>query len=323
MNKIRRRAGIHPGYALALFVFGWMPPAAACPIPVFQFSLEYWDSDPYEIAVHHDGDFTEAEQAAVDRLKAAKPVNGGHANISLTWRDYSRATISPPDDVELPRMEVRYPLVSGIRETLWEGPLGLETVEELLDSPIRRRIAEKLLDRNAAVWLLLKSGNRSRDRRAERLLKERIAHLEETLKVPDPGYGMDLGEIHTDIDFKMLTLDRNDPAERKFIHMLLGAERDLEEYADQPMVFPLYGRGLIMYALIGDGINEWTLTSVGEFLTGPCSCQVKQGNPGVDVLMTLDWKGQVERRTTYGMPAGATGDFLDRVDEAEERLEED
>jgi len=35
------------------------------------------------------------------------------------------------------------------------------------------------------------------------------------------------------------------------------------------------------------------LAEVCSFLVGPCSCQVKQMNPGVDLLMPVDWDGLI------------------------------
>lgn len=323
INKVRTRQNLAISLA-AVLIAGFAGFAAACPIPVFQFSLEYWNSDPYQLVVHHDGGFTAEQQEAVDILQASESGQDGRkANITISWRDYSRATIPPPDGAELPRMVLSYPRESGIPVTVWAGRMDKENVENMLDSPARQQIADKLLNRHAAVWVLLESGNRRADRNVRRLLERELERLENTLKVPDPEkYGIDLGDIYTDINFSLVTLSRNDQREQMLIKMLLGIERDLDEYEDKPIVFPIYGRGIALYALIGDGINSRTLNGAGRFLTGPCSCQVKAGNPGVDLLMSVDWKAKVEQLTTYVMPETPdAGGFLDRMDEAKERLE--
>ncbi len=301
--------------------------AQACPIPVFQFALEYWDTDAYRIIVEHEGVFDDDQQEARSRLEAAVRDDGEPSNIALSWRDYSRAQIPPAEGKTLPYITVHYPTVSGIRDPLWEGPLSTENVNALLESPLRRQISEALLERPVAVWVLLRSGDRSADREARRMLRDELARMERTLKVPDPGIeGIDLGDIYTDIKFQMIEVDRNDPAEKLFVKMLLGTEPDLQDFEDEPIVFPIYGRGLVMYALVGNGINRRTLNTAGEFLVSPCSCQVKQSNPGVDLLTTFDWAGRVERLTTYDdSSAGgvSAGGFLDRMDAADERLEEE
>ncbi len=319
----RRSLGIFKWNLTAALLFGFISGVAACPIPVFQYSLEYWDPDPYDVVVHYNSELTANQQAVVDMLQAAERGEGHHANITVILNDHSQMNHPNPSGKAMPRIEVRYPMISGIRGSLWEGPLEKDIVEDLFHSPIRQEIAEKLLDRHAGVWLLLESGNRNKDNQARRTLEEELPRLENTLKVPDPSeeYGIDLGDIHTDIEFYMLTLNRNDPDEQMFINMLLGIERDLKDYEDEPIVIPIYGRGLMMYALIGEGINAWTLADAGEFLTGPCSCQVKAGNPGVDILMSIDWDSNVEQRSTYSLPGADAGGFFDRMEEAEDLFE--
>jgi hypothetical protein len=57
----------------------------------------------------------------------------------------------------------------------------------------------------------------------------------------------------------------------------------------QPVAFPVFGRGRVLGALSGEGLTADAVRGVAEFLTGPCSCQVKELNPGADLLMVADW----------------------------------
>lgn len=318
--RLNKRFIPGPGLALA-FQCAWLLTTAACPIPVFQYSLEYWDSDPYDVVVHHNGDLTGEQREMLDMLMEMEQ-EGGAANISVIIRDHSLANQPARQDAELPRIELRYPRISGIREPVWEGPMTRELIDQMLDSPMRQRIATKLLGRKTAVWVLLESGDRAADRAARRTLENELERLENTLKVAEPEeeIGFDFGNIDTDIDFEILRLSRDDPEEQMFIRMLLGTERDLKDTEDQPIAFPIYGRGLVMYALVGQGINTWTLTRAGEFLTGPCSCQIKAGNPGVDLLMSVKWKDKVEQRSIHTTPGAAAAGFEGRIEEAEQRL---
>ena len=320
MNPIRSFLSLPAWKVAAGLTFAVASGAWACPIPVCQFSLEYWDSDHYQVEVRHDGTFTDDQQAALDLLKAAADGEAPHANVTITWRDYSQALVSPPEGAELPYVRVRFPSMFGIRQPVWEGPLATEVIErQLFHSPMREKIAQELLDRRTAVWLLLESGDRSEDRRARRTLERELPRLEQTLTFPDLG-DTDWGDIVSEVDFSVLSLSRDDPDEQVFIDMLLGSERDLREYEDKPIVFPIYGRGLIMYALIGDGISPMTLARAGEFLTGPTSGEVKNQNPGVDILMAVDWKNKVERRSVYDAGGAHASGFMDRMREAEDRL---
>jgi hypothetical protein len=71
--------------------------------------------------------------------------------------------------------------------------------------------------------------------------------------------------------------------------MLLGAEADLAD-ATGPVVFPIFGQGRALYALVGEGIKHETIDRAATFLIGKCSCEVKEQNPGFDLLLAADWK---------------------------------
>jgi hypothetical protein len=59
-------------------------------------------------------------------------------------------------------------------------------------------------------------------------------------------------------------------------------------------VFPVFGQGRVLYALVGAGINEMTIAETCGFLVGACSCQVKALNPGTDLLIWADWWAGLE-----------------------------
>ncbi len=79
----------------------------------------------------------------------------------------------------------------------------------------------------------------------------------------------------------------------------MGSEADLKEL-HEPMAFPVFGRGRVLYALIGKGINPDMIRRACEFMVGPCSCQVKAQNPGFDLLTNYNWEQAV------GDPSSAT-----------------
>ncbi len=64
----------------------------------------------------------------------------------------------------------------------------------------------------------------------------------------------------------------------------------LKDFKNEPMAFPVFGRGRVLYALIGKGINAGTIEQACRDLTGPCTCQVKDQNPGTDLLMAVNWE---------------------------------
>jgi hypothetical protein len=44
---------------------------------------------------------------------------------------------------------------------------------------------------------------------------------------------------------------------------------------------------------VGKGIFEDTIALASRFVVGPCSCQVKDQNPGFDLLMNVDWDEKI------------------------------
>ncbi len=286
--------------------------ARACPIPVYQYALEHWPADPYVIHVYHDHERGGEAAEALAYLQRFERGDGGIANLRLEMHPLETET-------DPSTLRVHYPEVSRIPRPIWEGALTMKNVRALVHSPTREKLGEALAGRVSAVWVLLESGDRGADRETARLLEQRAARMEKEILVPElASWGGQEVVIDHNVNFQVLRVSRNDPDERLFVHMLLGSEADLDTFENQPMVFPVYGRGLILYALVGRGINAWTLQQAAEFLTGPCSCQIKSANPGTDILMRLDWDRKVDPLTpaSVGGTTGA-GSFLQRLDESE------
>ena len=270
----------------------FVAPAAACTVPVFRYALEHWAADPYTVVVFYDGRSAHASIDALAQFEGWANVQIHSADVSALddaelrtlWRRQSAAT--------LPWMVVRYPNSSPAQGAIWAGPADPHGIQSLLDSPARRTIARRLLRGDAAVWVLLESGDRVSDDVAAALLETELTKLQATLKLPQPTDETAPAEMQ--IAFSLLRLSRTDPAERPLVAMLLGSEPDLRHYAT-PIAFPIYGRGRALYALVGPGINSETIRDACAFLTGACSCQVKQQNPGVDLLMAVDWAQRLDR----------------------------
>jgi hypothetical protein len=148
--------------------------------------------------------------------------------------------------------------------------------------------------------VLLDSGDQTKDEAAAKLLRSQLAILEQSLELPELAEGLGGYMVRTDdeaplrLAFSVVEVRRDDADEEAFVAMLLSAEPDLRKF-DEPIAFPVFGRGRVLYALVGRGINRDNITEACSFLVGPCSCQVKGGNPGVDMLMAVDWEGLVDQ----------------------------
>ncbi len=88
---------------------------------------------------------------------------------------------------------------------------------------------------------------------------------------------------------------RDETAEQWLVRSLLAVEPDLDEFPEEPMVFAIYGRGRALPPFIGKGINYENLVQCVYFLIGPCSCMIKDQNPGMDLLTCWDWEKTAEK----------------------------
>ena len=281
----------------------------ACNVPVFRYAFERWPAGQFNIDVYYSGELTAEDEAAVRILEDASNDGGGVSNIVVQTVDISRdeyeiSRVIPevPGNTGLPLLVVRYPDENLISKVIWSGRLSPGIVELLVNSPIRDEIAQRIFDGESAVWILIESGDPERDDAAAETLETNLSQMPGWLTLPslDPLLPADLSFSAEDmadirIDFSLLRLSRNDPLEMLFIQMLINSEPDLSEYATEPIAFPIYGRGRVLYALVGGGINRENILEACAFLIGACSCEIKAQNPGVDLLITADWDAGIEK----------------------------
>ena len=290
--------------------------ARACSVPVFRYALEQWRSDPYQVLFFHRGPLSPEHQALLDRLSPEGKAGEISANVTVIPVDLDALSPTDPQGKEdlalwksqntetLPWLVMRYPLSIPIAKTIWAGEATEESIDHLLDSPKRREIARRILKGDTAVWVLLESGNQEADAAAYLTLENELKFAEKSLQLPaaDPQDVAD-GLISVDqaalkIRFSILKVSKKDPQEARFVEMLLDSE---PEYPDlpslrseiekgKPIAFPIFGRGRALYALVGDGIVKNEISAACKSLTGPCTCQIKQRNPGTDLLLAADWE---------------------------------
>lgn len=297
---------------LPLLVLGWLlspGPAWACNVPVFRYALERWrstqDEDRYQFVVFHRGSLAQDEAKVVSTLRTAGERRDAPANLSVETVDLSNKAEGELQQlweqqgaVKLPWMVLRYPVGRDERRTVWSGLLRVGETDSLLDSPARREIARRLMRGDSVVWILLESGDKERDDAADTGLRTQLPRLEKSVQLPDAADEDSvklLSNLPLRLAFSSLRVRRTDAAEKMLVEMLLHADSDLANSVG-PMVFPIFGRGRVMDALIGEGINAETLRDTARFLCGACSCQVKRLNPGVDLLIAADWDSILEDR---------------------------
>ena len=105
---------------------------------------------------------------------------------------------------------------------------------------------------------------------------------------------------------------RDDAAERWLVESLLGMDSELqsEELRKQPLLFGIFGRGRALPPFVGKDIERENLLACVDFVTGACSCTVKDQNPGVDLLIAQDWFAVAEKLAEkFGAEEGTEGQF--------------
>ena len=287
-----------------------------CDVPVFEYALKLWPADAYEATVLHSDQPLALETIAA--LKADKTAN-------LVVRE--TRLIEPTADADNnhtaessyadPVLTIRYPVREGTRQTIWSGKITPGIAAHWLESPVRQTLIRNLKSGSAGVWVLLESGNKQLDEAAFNLLNKELDYLQRVMLLPGPS---DEDDQFADNDlnpvapvFVRMRLSQNDPREEPLVNMLLGSEPDLASRRNEPMIFPIYGRGLILHAMVGAGINANTIAEAAGFLAGPCSCEVKSQNPGLEILLSTEW----EEAPTIGF-----ADFQEKAARAEAQLED-
>jgi len=281
------------GILVGVAVAAW--PAAACNVPVFRYALERWHAAPYEVYVFHRGPLPAAHQTTLDGLKSSAAVDVTVVDLAEKPAEDVAKIWQPHDKAALPWMVVRYPSDRHVPLDAWAGPLAPGAVALLVDSPARQKIARGIIDGDCAVFLLLEGGDRAADDAAAALVTKELKRLEATLELPKPRDGQwddpiydTKGPPALKVAFSLVRVSLTDPAERLFIKMITNSMPGLEQ-AGKPVLIPVFGRGRALDAWSGRDISKDVIEDACEFLIGPCSCIVKDQNPGLDLLMTVDW----------------------------------
>lgn len=301
-------------FSLALLTVGSV--ALACQVPVFRYALERWQADTYEVVVLHEAPLSDQHAKAIAALKEKDQETSQTSNFQVRvvdvrqTKDKSLQELWNENDSKQPMLATLFPRDSqDVPDLLVDAvPLNAEVCERVVDSPLRQEIARRVMDGQSAVWIFVPCGDAERDRLALETLQRHVELNQTSLELPEQEEVEEEKELLAQVDielrleFSIVTLKRDDPQESFLLKSLLASEPDLEEL-DEPMAFPVLGRGRVLYALVGKGISETTIGMASRFMIGPCSCQVKNQNPGFDLLMSYDWEGKLgEARLSDPIP---------------------
>lgn len=317
--------------------------ARACSTPVYRYAMYNWAPGSYEVYYFYRGEPLKDDAEVLGALSHPRDADQGEAaNIILAKVNLDRKghlDRLPPwvQKAWEPRAKTVKPvylMMTPWGAELFSGQLDTATLKAMLDSPLRRRIGKLLHEGHAALFLVVSPPGAEKTKQAEKMIDEIIALMaaakpkdaqpkaslsgddlkgarKATSSDKDEHRPADTGQDDTDavppLKIARLTVSPNDPAEKWLIRMLMLSEKDLEEESHQPFVFAVFGRGRALPPLIGEGITADNLGECMAYVSGPCSCQIKDQNIGGDLLMTWNWDATAEKLAAEEPPDPSEG----------------
>lgn len=276
--------------ALALAVWLAVPPARACTVPVGRYALERWPPD-----VH------------VLRVRPNVPLQPG-----MLGKHHANAWVASGQSSQTNDVLVTFPQT----DLAWyDGPWRPDLPDALTDSPLRRRIAHDLVTGAMGVCLLLDGDEASTNAAVFAQIQSKLGKLQGSLTLPaDPSYDpvspsspppQLRSRIPLKVAFTLHRLTRNAPGEEFLVRQIDAMLPDSDGRAAAKVVF-FFGRGRAV-AMPPNAPLETSLEEFTHFLCGACSCQVKEMNPGLDLLMTANWDDAVGNYPTPAESSLASG----------------
>jgi hypothetical protein len=302
-------------FAFCILIFTF--PAYPCSTPVFRYAMERWMADYYDGVLIYENEIPDDDPAALLlqgedseflnlrlqkinlndeeswKFNIPKPVDGNQPTEAMTPASVLKSQLGIEIPEKLPTLVLWYPWLKGRAAPFWTGEFTPSTIKALIGSAKRQELARRLTDGQTAVWVFVESGNATKDKAALKLIEQELEGAKQQLKEMAAEFPTEPGVPSFEYQFSTLTISRSDPNEQMLLTMLLRSEPDLDEYKAEPIVFPVFGRGRALFALVGEGINSDNLREAIAFITGPCGCEIKMMNPGVDMLMSVNWDASV------------------------------
>jgi hypothetical protein len=286
--------------------------ARACDTPVYRYAMYRWLPAPYEVYCFHKSEINDAGLAVKNAIETVSEAEDNRANVVFLPVDLAKdpeLKTVPPDvkraweadpQEELPSFLISSPLPpideDGMPVHVFSGKLTKEVMPALFNSPAREELASQLGQGKAGVFVFLPGAKKEANEKAEKVIRGVVDDVKsgkvQLYVSPAMAFAADDEDSEnappaTEVGF--VKIDRSDKAEDWFVRCLLTLEPDLKK-TEEPILFTVYGRGRALFSCLGEGIHPDNLVQDIEFITGACSCTVKEQNPGVDLLVQYDWE---------------------------------
>jgi len=313
-----------PRLTLLLFVIATAgvvtPRVSACAAPVFRYVLERWQVDPFNLVIFSKDPQGEKERALQQLLQAACENPKAPINVKIQWANPDRLTDPNLRDIwalrhagTLPWVVLAYPAQQAARSgrpaqkdasapgnvVAWAGPADPNLLTQcVLNSPARREIVRCLLSGDSAVWVFVSSGDTQHDAAALCSLTNQLRQVESALKLPEDEPGAPAtdpslevkSKLPLRVSFPVVQVRRNDPSESAFV-TILDKARPMGFPEGQPHAFLVFGRGRVMNGMGEAGLLSAEVKTQCEFLTGSCSCIIKEQllRASFSIPLAADW----------------------------------
>ena len=325
-----RRKGTCVSLLVAVVILCALMPikASACMVPVFRYALERWPASPYRLAVLHKGELSPQEKAELESLRPP-----GVYSLAIETYDVDGKL---PDGIVKDHWQGKQPSegfpyglffspadMRTAKPLLWQGRLdgrGIAALKKLIYSPLMRRFCRSLATGDSAVWIILRGKDEKANRRARLLLDDALKQMQDEMRLPherdplDTTYTQPLAPgVQFQLRFSVVETDLAAPENALLRQIVAALNQDLVQQAE-PMVMPVFGRGRALALLMGEDISKNVFWEISSFLVGPCSCRVKELNPGFDLLAPFPWDevlygGIGVERALDTLPGTDTGDL--------------
>jgi len=294
--------------------------ASACSVPVFRYALERWQASSYPLAVLHQGALTQEQRALCTSLDPE-----GRYALAIEYYDAAgdlpeglKAMLDDSAANHVLHGMLMLPADMGAQNSVvWQGALdaaGIAELKKSIYSPLMRRMCEALASGDVAVWIFDGGADTNENQRVRTLLETSLERMRQELKLPheldpeDTAYSRPLAiGVPLTKTFSIVDADLDAPGNAllKRVLALLDPKR---MHQPGPAVLPVFGRGRALAVLKGESLTDSVFQEVGVFLTGACSCRVKDLNPGFDLLAPFPWDDVLFGRKTIeealsGLPA--------------------
>ena len=292
----------------------------ACSIPVFRFALERWSPDLFEVSVFYRGTLNDADAKRLNQLEDWAVYNGGKVNLEVVRCDLDDRV---PDDLlalwqslkdaPLPTVVVRTPRKVTGQSIVWQGGLSDPFLGVLATSPARREVAQRLLHGDAVVWLLVRGTDQQQAARAKAVMDAALENLADQIELP-PGVGQPGSELRARIPlhlkFSVVEVSADSRSEQALIKLLHGGFAKTP-FASDSYLAPVFGRGRVLKVLSAREVDSDSISDLTRYLCGACSCQVKQQNPGFDLLCEMNWEERLFGEASVTSPDEASDSATD------------